>query len=460
MNFQTEAETLIRESVEKITGTLASGIGRSSFSEIVEETQATVNALGVRLIELLYKEVDRVFDEQRNKKEVIIKNCSKTRRLLTSLGEVTLRRKLYFDKQAAKYFFAVDELLQLKKYERIEKGLQAELVSKATLTSYGKASEMVRRRVSRQTVHNLIKRIDGETITAPKPSPSMRTVGKIFIEADEEHIHLNTGKSAEVKLIYVHEGTRHVCKERTELVNPRYFVSTDSDAEKLWTEVFDYCLSSYRCSQAEIHISGDGAGWIKSGLTFFPKAKYHLDKFHVYKSVTGASFGDRRLRREILAALRDKNFDTVQNIYRGTYQSKAKRAEQKTVTEGLFYLENNFDEIDLSSAYQCAAEGHVSHVLSARLSSRPMGWSLDGAEKMAKLRAFYFNGGEFGSLVRTETKNTKKQTAHYSMRVQSREKARPSKSNPMAARVVGLDGVTNGVSAALRLILKGGKKWY
>ena len=43
------------------------------------------------------------------------------------------------------------------------------------------------------------------------------------------------------------------------------------------------------------------------------------------------------------------------------------------------------------------------------------------------------------------------------MRVQTHVKTRPSKSNPMAARVAGLDGVTNGVSAALRLILKGGK---
>jgi len=36
----------------------------------------------------------------------------------------------------------------------------------------------------------------------------------------------------------------------------------------------------------------------------------------------------------------------------------------------------------------CSAEGHVSHVLSERMSSRPLGWSRQGAEQMARLRAF------------------------------------------------------------------------
>lgn len=40
----------------------------------------------------------------------------------------------------------------------------------------------------------------------------------------------------------------------------------------------------------------------------------------------------------------------------------------------------------------CSAEGHVSHVLSARLSSRPMGWGRQNMEKMAGLRVMRFNG--------------------------------------------------------------------
>ena len=48
----------------------------------------------------------------------------------------------------------------------------------------------------------------------------------------------------------------------------------------------------------------------------------------------------------------------------------------------------------------CSAEGHVSHVLSDRMSSRPMGWSRRGADKMCHLRAYYLNGGDMLELVR------------------------------------------------------------
>jgi len=47
-----------------------------------------------------------------------------------------------------------------------------------------------------------------------------------------------------------------------------------------------------------------------------------------------------------------------------------------------------------------STEGHVSHVLSSRMSSRPMGWSRKGVAKIAQLRAYYYNGGDMLELVR------------------------------------------------------------
>lgn len=48
----------------------------------------------------------------------------------------------------------------------------------------------------------------------------------------------------------------------------------------------------------------------------------------------------------------------------------------------------------------CSAEGHVSYVLSSRMSSRPLGWSVVGMEKMSELRAYYYNKGDMFELVR------------------------------------------------------------
>lgn len=41
----------------------------------------------------------------------------------------------------------------------------------------------------------------------------------------------------------------------------------------------------------------------------------------------------------------------------------------------------------------CSAESHVSHVLSDRLSSRPMGWGQTGADRMSKLQSYEKNHG-------------------------------------------------------------------
>lgn len=56
----------------------------------------------------------------------------------------------------------------------------------------------------------------------------------------------------------------------------------------------------------------------------------------------------------------------------------------------------------------CSAEGHVSHVLSSKMSSRPMGWSRTGTDKMAYLRAYYYNGENMLELVRKQRKELPK----------------------------------------------------
>ena len=61
------------------------------------------------------------------------------------------------------------------------------------------------------------------------------------------------------------------------------------------------------------------------------------------------------------------------------------------------YVLNNWSAVMLSLHSEivdgCSAEGHVSHMLSDRLSSRPMGWSQTGADRMSKLRCYEKNYG-------------------------------------------------------------------
>ena len=461
MNTQEKLRELIEETTSQVMSMMMTTIGKGTFSDIVEKTQKIVKNLGVQILQTAFAEADKIFNAERDRHKVIIKNNGKTRRLLTVLGEVTLHRRLYYDKTASRYFFAVDELLGLESYTRIEKGMQAQLISDATRSSYGKAAEIAEKKVSRQTVHNLVRRLEDEKLSVR--AKGYRSLNKIFIEADEDHIHLNNGTPAEVRLIYVHEGVREVCRGRRELINPKYFVSVSCDYDVIWSEVADYVYSQYKTSSAQLHIAGDGAQWIKYGLQVFPKAIYHLDKFHVYKSVTDVSGGDRILRRRIIEGLKESNFDRIRHLYETRLQSLTKGSDRQNVRSGLFYVENNFDEIDLSPASSCAAEGHVSHILSARMSSRPMGWSKAGAYRIARLRAFYFNGGDFRDVVTNQPKlsesgrgNTKEK--YSGVRFNISNDGQPNLSDyPLSGHVVGIDGLTDKYSSILRAIIRNKK---
>ena len=55
----------------------------------------------------------------------------------------------------------------------------------------------------------------------------------------------------------------------------------------------------------------------------------------------------------------------------------------------------------------CSAEGHVSHIYSDRMSSRPLGWCRTGVDKMARLRIYRQNKGNMLELVRCQKQEFK-----------------------------------------------------
>jgi hypothetical protein len=88
--------------------------------------------------------------------------------------------------------------------------------------------------------------------------------------------------------------------------------------------------------------------------------------------------------------------------------------KKEAVREAKRYILNNWDGIEIKGEKSeeivgCSAEGHVSHVLSERLSSRPRGWSKIGADQMAQLRIYKQNGGKIYDLVMAQKKKEQKE---------------------------------------------------
>ena len=95
------------------------------------------------------------------------------------------------------------------------------------------------------------------------------------------------------------------------------------------------------------------------------------------------------LKKVISNGTKKEFIDLVEKIdgYAGT------ESEHRHVAEGRDYILSNWKAArtrlaERKTVVGCSAEGHVSHVLASRMSSRPMGWSRTGADKMAQLRAY------------------------------------------------------------------------
>ncbi len=214
---------------------------------------------------------------------------------------------------------------------------------------------------------------------------------------------MQDGTNKEIKLIYVHEGKRFKSKGRYELINKRYFTGSLKSSEDLWLEVADYLEEAYDLEKIEkIYISGDGARWIKEGLNWIKGSKYVLDYFHLSKYVRKATAHMSQTFEPLWGYINRHQKDYVKQLLNFIIEETESETKKEAVKDCKRYILNNWEGIKRGYEKEyigCSAEGHISHILSSRLSSRPLGWSLTGADQMARLRVYNANGGDIYELM-------------------------------------------------------------
>ncbi len=352
-----------------------------------------------------------------------------TKELITSLGTVQFQKTLFRHKETGRSSYLVDQILGFSSHQRMTEDAKERLLTEAAQTSYRKAGEetcLNEEWVSKQTVKNMIHHLDFPEAEAPKEK---RDVDYLYIDADEDHIALqfqkekgdlsvsDTGyKDNGVlgKLVYVYEGIEKEAPEskRHRLVNRHYFsgVYEGQMNQDLWKEVENYLEMTYDLSKVKkIYLNADGGGWIKAGKSRISGIVTVLDEFHMSKyllKMSGHMMDEaEEVRKELKRLIQEgtkEDFQAYTEELAG--YGETENARKRILESGQYFLNNwTAAKIRLSNRKTvkgCSAEGHVSHVLSTRMSSRPMGWSRCGADKMCHLRAYYLNGGDMLGLVR------------------------------------------------------------
>ncbi|AGB40294.1 Uncharacterized protein family (UPF0236) [Halobacteroides halobius DSM 5150] len=393
----------IKENTEEFLVNIAMD-NDESISDFIRSLRKDMDKLGRELCKYLIESLDEMIMESPNRREKweIVKK--KDRTLITEFGEVKFNRRYYKSKFNGEYQHLADKKLGIGKYQRIDRGLEAEIVDLAADESYAKTGTEVvdSLEISKQTVMNKIRKLDKiENDELNKPSEK-KEVEYLYVEADEDHVALQNGNNSIPKLVYVHEG---ISKEqgRNKLKNSYCFSGVYSKAEDLWLEVMDYIDANYKLdSIKQIYLAGDGALWIKEGLKWLPKSKQILDRYHLNKYVLKATAHAEKLRFKLWEGINSLDRAKVKETFSELMSKAEKESKKRAIRRSRSYIYNNWEGIvnyyKDDNALGCSAEGHVSHILSDRLSSRPMGWSKQGVDQMARLRAFKFNGGKLKDL--------------------------------------------------------------
>lgn len=337
-----------------------------------------------------------------------------TRTIITSVGDVTFDCTYY--KRLTKeggHISLLEEMIGLDRHERFSEEAEVLLLTEALKTSYEEATKVLpsKQKITKTTVMNKVHQLAEET--EYEVQKELKQVDYLFIEADEDHVAEQHGNSSEdnksfiSKLIYVYEAKQDVegSKEKKKLINSFYFSGLYPEKagnEKLWQRVQEYIDKTYDEKYLKrIFISGDGAQWIKSGADYLNKALFCVDKYHLMKYINTAA-----------AQMLDEKDIAKEELWHILYSKKPKAKERfEEYIDRMIVSAKNTNNVEQLKKYVlgnwgairrtlrnklvngCSAEGHVSHILSDRLSSRPMGWSQTGADRMSKLRCYERNYG-------------------------------------------------------------------
>jgi len=399
------------------------------LAEYVLGLTEELHNLGLRMIQESLEEMNRMLQKSQKRLKHWIVESHETKQMITSLGTVTFKKTLFTNKETGESEYLLDRIMGLEKHERISEDALARMLKEAVQTSYRRGGEetSLTTEVKKQTVKNKIHALEFPR-NEEKPEKK-KELEYLYIEADEDHASLQfrekKGDLEEnenhqknncliTKLVYVHEGIEKEApkSKRHKLINPYYFCGTSygEDNTAFWDEIYEYLNNHYALDKVKkIYLSADGGGWIKSGMRRMAGITYVLDEFHLEKYLTKLTSHMKDSREdaadELRGAIRSKTKQDFEEIVGRLEDCLESETGLKRIGEAKEYILSNWSAAKLRLQRQegvkgSSTEGHVSHVLSGRMSSRPMGWSIQGATKMAKLRAYEMNGGDMLELVR------------------------------------------------------------
>lgn len=365
-------------------------------------------------IKTYFEYIDETFFNTKYRQQFCTSKGFYERTILTLFGEITFKRRYYFDKNDNERFFFTDLFLGLPKRKYYDPFIRADICNEAASSNYSKTGRIIASKIGKRINNNIfISRATSRNIVIDfnieeNNEYNLKRVNKLFVMLDEKFVgsQFNDGNDHMIKASIVFEDRELVykykkkedSKDRYKLINSHTCASIDNN---LLIDTVDYIYNNYNVDYLkEIYFMGDCAGWIKN----FPKSywfKFNKDS-KVYFAMDGFHFS--QALKNLTTNKYSEIYETLM-YYVNTNNKKDFKMlcndfidlcpdREEVITNKMNYILTNWNERQLyknKSYLKCSMESHISHIFADIFTSRPKSYSKKGLRKLLQLRLLKIN---------------------------------------------------------------------
>jgi len=387
------------ESIDELAVKLKGDVGR--WEEVIFNWACS---LAQEMAKALLEDIDEELMRERDQGLSVEKPSEHC--IITLFGDVRIKRRLYRNSNG-NYRFLLDEKMGLDKGCHMSPKVKGLATFISSHFPFQRSEEILKAilpsGISHTSIHRLVGKVTDPYLEAEEkeieevfedgviPESEGRVVPYLFIEADGTNIALQReeARRAEVKAGVAYEGWQEVSKDRHRVTRKTVY-SGIMDGDRFW-EGFSLALAKkYDLSKVgRVIVGGDGAPWVKEGAELLGGI-YELDRFHLKRALNQTL--DNGLAMEVYQACTRGEIDKVDRILIQAQQKATGEGTKEIARLRGYLMENSFGlrdyrlEVDGDGLRGLGAiEGNVDKLVANRMKKRGMSWTINGAQRMARL---------------------------------------------------------------------------
>lgn len=363
----------------------------------------------------ILKQADEKLMQNRDKNRYRLKRKLKTS-IKTIYGDVSYKRRYYFDNETGEYIFLLDEDMDINRIGLYSGNMVEHIAATCINESYGKAAETISNttglNISKVACWKIVQSLgvkieshESELIQAEKNEVAgEKEVKALFEETDgvwlrQQLPDKKSGPKMEAKLCTIYEGWQADQPQRLANKTVLGGMGTGTDIMKRRDAVIN---GIYNVDEIELHVmNGDGAGWIDSMV--HGDMIYQLDRFHVLEYIN-RYIKDRKKNRAIKRLLYENEIGKMLEyieMYADSIDGSKPEKEVEEVRNLFRYLKNHEDNIILYKDREDiripepapgiiyknmgVQENQNCSLITMRMKGRRMRWSKSGANNFIKV---------------------------------------------------------------------------